>query len=140
MMMVATVLSRLMQVQRMLFERFKRREIEDAFMGRLEHDARRHASLPRLDPAKHVQAPAIARLQAPEPKIRPRSDQIIAALARKLEKLCRHLDANEMCDAILAASAAAPIPKESGQRIKAAGKQRSAEHIFFLGKFIAHGL
>ena len=68
-----------MQVKGVALERRERRVLEDLLVGRLEHDARRHPRLPRLDPAQHVQAPAVAGLQAPESHLGTRRREVVAA-------------------------------------------------------------
>jgi hypothetical protein len=135
---VDAVAPRLVQIERMLLERVERHQLEHAFVGRLKDYPRRHTGFPRLDPAQHMQTPAIPRIQAPKSHVGARGTQVVAMLARKFEELCRHFDAYKMRHAVLPASAAAPVAKESGQRIEAAGVQRPAEHVFFFGRLIAH--
>src|SRR5262249_57476553 len=84
------------QIERVLLERRQRRELEHVLVGRLEHDLRRPAGLPGFDPAQHVQAPAVAGLQAPEAHLAVRGDEVVAAAARELEKLRGDLYAHQV--------------------------------------------
>jgi hypothetical protein len=53
---------RSVQVERVLLERVEWDDLEHFLVCRFEHDARRLARFPRLEPTHRVQAPAIARL------------------------------------------------------------------------------
>ena len=63
-------------------------------MGGLEHNLRCHAGLEGLDPAQHVQAPPVSRLEAAEAQSRGReitdmmrqSDQMVARVAEEFEQ------------------------------------------------------
>src|SRR3954469_17527703 len=57
---------RSVQVEGVALERRERRVLGDVLVGRFEHDARRLAGLPGLDPAQDMQTPAVAGLQAAE--------------------------------------------------------------------------
>src|SRR5437764_11127325 len=59
----------LIKVERMALERRERRVLEHILVRRLENHAGRLAGLPGLDPAQHVQAPAVAMLQSAKAQV-----------------------------------------------------------------------
>jgi len=69
------------QVERVALQRGERRVLEHLLVGRLQHDAWRHARFPRLDPAQHVQAPAVAGREPAEAQFGARRGEVVAALA-----------------------------------------------------------
>src|SRR6266704_1188706 len=131
--------TRSMQIERVALQGFDGDVFEDVFVGGFEDDLRRHAALVGLDPAQHMQAPAVAGLQALEAHLGARRAEVVAARAAEFEELLRHLDANEVRDALRAVGRAAAVTEESGKRIVAAGEQRTAEDVLLLGEDGAHG-
>src|ERR1700752_2776043 len=89
------------QVERMALERRERHVLEDVLVRALEHHARGAAGLPGLDPAQHVQAPAVAVLQAAEAQVGTRRDEIVALGHAELEECVGHLHAHEVRDPVL---------------------------------------
>jgi len=98
-----------------------------------EDHLRCHAGLVGFDPAQHVQAPAVSG-RKPEAHLGARRGEIVAARAAELEKLFGRLDADQVRDAFGIVRRAAAVAKESGERIVAAGEQRSAEHVLFFDR------
>src|SRR5437764_8970952 len=90
---------RLVQIQRVALERRERRVLEDVLVRRLENHARRLACFPGLDPAQHMQAPALAVLESAEAHLGTRGDEVVAVRDAELEELFGHLHAYEMRDA-----------------------------------------
>src|SRR5882672_3740821 len=127
-----------MQIERAPLEGVDGHVLEDVLVGRLEHDLWRPARLVGLDPAEHVQAPAVAGLQSLEAHLRPRRGEVVAALAAELQELPGHLDAHQVRHALRAVGGAAAIAEETGERSVAAGEERAAEDVLFLGKDRAH--
>src|SRR5687767_7975852 len=99
----------LVQVERVALERQERHVVEHVLVRRLEDDARRAARFPGLDPAQHVQAPALAVLEAAEAQVGARGDEVVAARDAEVEELARHLHAHEVGDAFLAMGGAAAV-------------------------------
>src|SRR2546428_3133878 len=91
----------LIQVERIALERGERRVLEHVLVRCLQDHARRLARLPGLDPAQHMQAPAVAVLESPKAHLRPRGHEVVAARDTELEEVVRHLDADQMRDAVL---------------------------------------
>src|SRR5438552_17145610 len=127
-----------MQIERGSLQRFEGYVPEYFFVSGFEDDLWRHARLVGLDPAQHVEAPAVPGLEALEAHLRARRGQIVAARAAELEKLRGRLDADQVRDAFDVVGRAAAVAEESGERIVAAGEQRTAEDVLFLGEDGAH--
>src|SRR5436190_2875664 len=113
----------------MALERRERRVLEDVLVRRLEDHARRLARFPRLDPAQHMQAPALAVLQSAEAHHRLWRDEIVAARDAELEEFVRHLHADEMRDAVAVLRRARAVAEIAGERREAARAQFTAEHV-----------
>src|SRR5882672_11381853 len=128
-----------MQIERAAPEGLDGHVLEDVLVGRLEHHLRRPARLEGLDPAQHVQAPAVAGLQSLEAHLRPRRGEVIAALAAELQELPGHLDAHEVRHTLRAVGGAAAVAEKPGERRVTAGEERAAEDVLLLGKDRAHG-
>src|SRR6266568_4521062 len=130
--------TRSMQIERVALQGFDGDVFEDVFVGGFEDDLRRHAGLVGLDPAQHVQAPAVPGLQALEAHFRARRAEVVAARAAEIEKLLGHLDAHQVRDAFRAVRGAATVAEKAGERCIAAREQRAAENVLFLGEDGAH--
>lgn len=129
-----------MQIEGVALQRRERRELEHVLVGCLEHDVGRLARLPRLHPAQHVQAPAVAGLEAAEAQLRARRAEVVSAAARELEKVRRDPDADQVRDAVLAVRGAAPVAEIAGDRVEAARPQRAAEDVLLVGNLLTHCL
>src|SRR6185436_8229611 len=119
-------------------QRRQRCELQHPLMRRLEYDLRRLARFPRLDPAQHVQAPAVARLQSTKTHLGTRRAEIAADLARIFQEFRRDLYANQVRHAVLAVSGAAPVAEITRERGEAARPQRPAKNVLLLGALFAH--
>ena len=101
------------------------------FVRRLQHHLRRGAGLEGLHPARRAQAPAVARLQAREARLRRR--QIVADALRERQELGGHHRADGVQANIVRASLAAAVAEESGHRPSRAGLQLAAENVAGVG-------
>src|SRR5207244_12675920 len=75
------------KIECIAFQGRERDIVEHALVRRLEDHARRASGFPGLDPAQHVQAPAVAVLQAAEAKVGTRSDEVVALCDAALDAL-----------------------------------------------------
>src|SRR5437879_2355925 len=123
------------KIECIAFQGRERHIVEHALVRRLEDHARRASGLPGLDPAQHVQAPAVAVLQAAEAQVGTRSDEVVALCDAELEELFGDLHAHQVRDAVLAVGRAAAVAEVAGERRIAAGAQLAAENVF-----LRHGL
>src|SRR5688572_18146978 len=98
-------------------------------MRALQHDARCHALLMRLEPTRGAQAPAIAGLQPRKIELGMRRREVVAAKARELEKVLRDLHADGMGAGVLVARVAAAVAKKAGLGPIATALKRFAEHV-----------
>src|SRR5207253_4426068 len=113
----------LIQVEGIALERRERRVLENVLVGRLEDHARRLARFPGLDPTQHMQAPAVAVLQAAKAHLGPRRDQVISLGDAELQEGFSDLYAHQVCDAVGIVRRAAPVAEVAGERRIAAGAQ-----------------
>src|SRR3954462_11532492 len=85
-----------------------------------------------------MQTPAIARLQTAEAHLRPRRDEIVASLARELQKLCGNFDTDQVRHSGFASRRTAAVAKEARQWRKAARLKRSAQNVFLFRYRVTH--
>src|SRR5688572_10477412 len=104
----------LVQIDGELLEQRERHDLECARVSASQHDARCHALLVCLEPARSAQAPAVAGLQPWKVELRPRGGEIVAAEARELEEVLRDLDADRMRADVLIAGVTATVAKKPG--------------------------
>src|SRR5438132_7402904 len=121
----------LIQVEGIALERRERRVLENVLVRRLQDHARRLARLPGLDPAQHMQAPAVAVLEAAKAHLGPRRDQVVTLGDAELQEFFRDLHAHQMRDAVLIVRRAAAVAEVAGERRVAAGAQLAAEDVLF---------
>jgi hypothetical protein len=76
-----------------------------------------------------AQAPALARLQAPEAVLGTRRDQVIALLKGKRQELGGHAGTHHVPPAVVRPGAAATIPKKAGERIEGASGQHAPQDV-----------
>src|SRR5437762_5754704 len=121
---------RSVEIECIAFQGRERDIVEHALVRRLEDHARRAAGFPGLDPAQHVQAPAVVVLQAAEAQLGTRRNEVVALCDAELEELVGDLHAHQVRDAVLAAGRAAAVAEVAGERRIAAGAQLAAENVF----------
>src|SRR3954471_8600857 len=124
-----TVFMALVYIQPISLERRERRVLEDVLERGVEDHARRLAGFPGLDPAQHMQAPAVAVLEAAEAHLRPRRDEVVAPRDAELQELVGDLHAHEVGDAVLVLRRAAAVAEVTGERRIAARAQLAAEDV-----------
>src|SRR3977135_3427621 len=107
----------------MALERRERRVLEYILVRRLQDYFRRLARLPRLDPAQHMQAPAVAGLEAAKAHLGPRRDQVVSFGDSETQEFLRRQHAHQVRDAVLVVRRAAAVAEVAGERRVAAGAQ-----------------
>ena len=105
-----------MHVERVLLQRVERNHRQRFLVRGREHDRRRDAGLVGLTPGCRADTPAIAGFQARKVVLRCRRDEIVALLARELEKRARDLRADDVESEILGAGVATAVAVEAGAR------------------------
>src|SRR5205823_4883366 len=70
-----------------------------------------------------------AWLEPREPIFRDRGDEVVAALARELEKFARNGRAHHMQAVVLGPGVTAAVAIETGERLHRTGSYRSPEHV-----------
>jgi hypothetical protein len=107
-------------------ESVKRDDLKRSLMGGCEDDVGCGAVLVRLEPVGCGHTPPIAGREPGESILRHRRDQVVADSPLMLEKLGGDHGADRVAPQILGTGVAAPIAKETGDRVGAAGGKRSA--------------
>ena len=118
--------SKLCSVRPQIFQgdKFERAEVR-----RCEHDGRRAAGFKRLLPARHAQAPTIAREKPGKIEFGDWRAQIVALLGGEFEELIGHDRANCVQPAISRTGAAVAIAIEARRRIAAAAFEFATENV-----------
>ena len=98
-------------------------------MGRAKVHRWCDAHLPCFVPSRGAQAPFVPGFEAREPELRPRRDEIIAAIEAVIQELGRDGHANCVQTLIHRACIAASITEKSGQGIMTAGLQFAAQDV-----------
>src|SRR5437762_11265208 len=122
---------RSVEIECIAFQGRERDIVEHALVRRLEDHARRASGFPGLDPAQHVQAPAVAVLQPAEAHLRPRRHQVVALRDAEFEELLGHLHVHEVSDAVVVVRSAAAVAEVAGERRVAARPQFSVQDVLF---------
>ena len=116
----------------------QRRELQCRDVRRLQVHHRRGPGVVRFLPARHADAPAIARLQAGEAPFGDRRRQVVARLAAEGEKLFRHPTADDVHADVFRAGVAAAVAVEAGARRLAAGLKWGAENVLRGGHVVSN--
>ena len=98
-------------------------------MRRFQADLWGHACIEGFLPARHAQAPAVARLQAREIPLGGRSHEVIALSPGEEQKLLSHLNANGMQAHIARSGTAVAIPVKSRHGLSATALKILAENV-----------
>lgn len=98
-------------------------------MGRFQVDRRRHPAVQRFLPARHTNAPPIARLQSGEAPFRVRRDQIVPHQDGIIEEVARDLRADRVESGVFGPGAAKAVAVEAGHGIATAGMEFCPENI-----------
>jgi hypothetical protein len=113
-------------VDRVFLESVKRDDLKRSLMGGCEYDVGCGTVLVRVEPVGCGHTPPIAGRQPGESILRHRGDQVVADLPLVLEKLGGDHSADRVAPQILGTGVAAPIAKETGDRVGATEGKRSA--------------
>lgn len=95
-------------------------------VGRSDVELRCFVVAERFSPPEGAKAPFVARLEAGEAPLRLGRAEVVTARAGKVEKLLRHLGANDVRAVVVSVGLAVSIPAPSGQGIGAAKLQGGA--------------
>ena len=110
-------------------ESLERDDLERSLMRGRKDDIGRRTVHVRPQPIGCGHAPPIAGNESREPILRHRRDQVVADALLVLEKLAGDNSTDRVAPQVLGTGVAAPITKETGDRITAAGGERSAQDI-----------
>lgn len=109
-------------------------DLERSLMRGCEHDVGCRTVDMGLEPAGRRHAPPIAGYKPRESILRHWCDQVVAGASLVLEKFGGDDRADRMTPKVLGAGVAAAITKEAGNRVRAAGGERTAEDVDVSGR------
>ena len=98
-------------------------------MCRFEINGRGPAVIERRLPARHANAPFVARFETRKTKFGNGCDKIVAVEHREIEKIARSFHADGMESNIFRAGATKPVAIKSGDRIPATTFQLSTKNV-----------
>jgi hypothetical protein len=116
-------------VDRVLLESSERDDVERSLMGGCEDDEGCCTVLVCPQPVGCGHAPSVAGREPGEAILRHRRDQIVTDRSLVLEKLGGDHRADRVAAEVLRTGVAASITKETGDRVGAAGGERSSEDV-----------
>ena len=125
-------------VDRVLLEEAQRDDLQRALVGRRQEHRRRDVVVVGLQPSRCHHAPAVPGVQAGEAELGHRRLQVVADGTLVEQEVLGHHGAHRMEPDVLLAARAAAVAVEAGQRLGAAGFDRTAENVA-LGPGRRHG-
>jgi hypothetical protein len=110
-------------------ENLERDDLERSLMRGCKDDIGRRTVHVRPQPIGCGHAPPVAGNESRESILRHRRDQVVADSLLVFEKLVGHNSTDRMAPQVLGTGVAAPITKETGNGIAAAGGERFAQNV-----------